>query len=88
MPRLRQNEHERAVGMVQAGMRHEDVANQFGCSKLTITRLMSRVRQADGTADHPRSGRPRVTSTSRPPYSINSSPEMVKGSQIPKFYIF
>jgi len=62
MPRLRQNERERAVGMVQAGMRHEDVANQFGCSKLTITRLMSRVRQTGGTADRPRSGRPRVTS--------------------------
>ena len=31
--------------MVQAGMRYEDVANQFGCSKLTITRLMNRVRQ-------------------------------------------
>ena len=62
MPRLRQNERERAVGMVQSGKRYEDVANQFGCSKLTITRLMNRVRQIGTTADRPRSGRPREKS--------------------------
>lgn len=61
MPRLSQNERERAVGMVQAGMRYVDVANQFGCSKLTITRLMNRLRQTGTTHDRPRSGRPRVT---------------------------
>jgi hypothetical protein len=29
MPRLRQNDRERAVGMVQAGMIHQAVANHF-----------------------------------------------------------
>ena len=33
MPRLRQHERDRAVGMVQAGMRQIEVANHFGCSK-------------------------------------------------------
>ena len=33
MPRLRQHERDRAVGMVQAGMRQMEVANHFGCSK-------------------------------------------------------
>ena len=33
MPRLRQHERYRTVGMVQAGMRQIEVANHFGCSK-------------------------------------------------------
>ncbi|CAC5420354.1 unnamed protein product [Mytilus coruscus] len=61
MPLLRQNERDIAVGMVQAGMRHIDVANNFGVSKLTITRLMSRLRQTGSSNDRPRSGRPRET---------------------------
>ena len=61
MPRLHQNERDRAVGMVQAGMRQIEVANHFGCSKLTITRLMSRLRQTGSTSDRSHSGRPRET---------------------------
>ena len=61
MPRLRQNERDRAVGMVQAGMRHIDVAEHFGVSRLTKVRLMSRVRATGETSDRPRSGRPKVT---------------------------
>ena len=59
MLRLRQHERDRAVGMVQAGMRQIEVANHFGCSKLTITRLMSRLRQTGSTSDRSRSGCPR-----------------------------
>ena len=58
MPRLRQNDRERAVGMVQAGMTHQAVADHFNVSKITIPRLMIRLRQTG----RPRSGRPRVTS--------------------------
>ncbi|CAC5406901.1 unnamed protein product [Mytilus coruscus] len=58
---LRQNDRDRAVGMVQAGMSHIDVANNFGVSKLTITRLMSRLRQTGSSYDRRRSGRPRET---------------------------
>ena len=47
--------------MVQAGLCHIDVAENFGASKLTIVRLMSRVRATGATADRPRSGRPKVT---------------------------
>ena len=47
--------------MVQAGMRQIEVANHFGCSKLRITRLISRLRQTGSTSDRSRSGRPRET---------------------------
>ena len=65
MPRLRQHERDRAVGMVQAGMRQIEVANHFGCSKLTITRLMSRLRQTGSTSDRSRSGLVRDSSAIR-----------------------
>ena len=61
MPHLRQHERDRAVGMVQAGMHQIGVANHFGCSKLTITKLMSRLRQTGSTSDRSCSGRPRET---------------------------
>ena len=41
MPRLRQNEKDRAVGNVQAGIRHIDVSEHFGVSRLTTVHLMS-----------------------------------------------
>ena len=59
MPHLRQHERDRAVGMVQAGMHQIEIANHFECSKLTITRLMSRLRQTGSTSDRSRSGCPR-----------------------------
>ena len=62
MPRLRQNDRERAVGMVQAGMTHQAVADHFNVSRITISRLTIRLRQTDRTNDRPRNGRPRVTS--------------------------
>ena len=45
MPWLRQNDRERAVGMVQAGMTHQAVADHFNVSRITISRLMIRLRQ-------------------------------------------
>ena len=62
MPRLRQNDRERAVGMVQAGMTHQAVADHFNVSRITISRLTIRLRQTDRTNDRPRNGRSRVTS--------------------------
>jgi hypothetical protein len=44
MPRLRQNDRERAVGMVQAGMTPQIVVNHFS-SRITILRLMIGPRQ-------------------------------------------
>ena len=60
MPRLLQNERKRAVGMFQAGMTQTEIANHFNCSRMTIYRLLVRVRAA-GTSDRRRSGRPRET---------------------------
>ena len=61
MPRLTAIERERAVGMVQQGASHVDVARRLGCARITITRLMQRLRQTGQTSDRPRSGRPPVT---------------------------
>lgn len=62
MPRLLENERQQAVGMLRAGMTHNDVSNHFQCSKKTIQRLLNRLRQTGSTKDRPRSGRPKVTS--------------------------
>ena len=61
MPRLLQNERERAVGMFQAGMRQTEIANHFICSRMTIYRLLVRIRATGTTSDRRRSGRPRET---------------------------
>ena len=63
MPRLRQNDRERSVGMVQAGMTHQAVADHhFNVSGITISRLVIRLRQTGRTNDRPRNGRMPVTS--------------------------
>jgi hypothetical protein len=49
---LRQNYRERAVGMVQAGMTHHAVA-VADVSRITISRLMIRLRQTCRTIDRP-----------------------------------
>ena len=49
MPRLRQNDRERAVGMVQAGMTHQAVTDHFNVSRITISMLMIRLRQTGRT---------------------------------------
>ena len=61
MPRLRQNEREQAVGMLLAGMAQTQIANHFNVSRMTIYRLMIRLRDMGNTSDRPRSGRSRVT---------------------------
>jgi DNA-binding transcriptional regulator LsrR (DeoR family) len=45
MPRLLQNERERAVGMFEAGMTQTEIANHFNCSRMTIQRLLVRVNK-------------------------------------------
>jgi hypothetical protein len=52
--RLRQNDHERAMGMVQAGITHQAVTDHFNVSRITISRLMIRLRQICKTNDRPR----------------------------------
>jgi transposase len=62
MPRLRQNDCDRPVDMVQAGMTHHAVADHFNVSRIIISRLMIRFRQTGRTNDRPVTGMPRVTS--------------------------
>ncbi|VDI09268.1 Hypothetical predicted protein [Mytilus galloprovincialis] len=59
MPRLRQNERERAIGMLAARMTQVKVANHFNVSRMTIARLRTRLKDTGTTNDRPRSGRPR-----------------------------
>jgi transposase len=61
MPQLRQNDREREVGMVQAGMTHQAVAAHLNVSRITISRIMIRLRQTGRTNGRSRNDRPRVT---------------------------
>ena len=61
MSRLRQNNREQAVGMVQTGMTHQAVADHLDVSKITISRLMIHLLQTGRTNDRPRSGSPLLT---------------------------
>ena len=47
--------------MFHAGMTQTEIANRFNCSRLTIYRLLVRVRATGTTSDRQRSGRPRET---------------------------
>ena len=62
MPRLTSAQRERGIGMLDMGATQHHVATTMGCSKSTIARLVTRIRQTGSTADRPRSNRPRVTS--------------------------
>jgi transposase len=48
--------------MVQAGMTHQAVADRFNVYRITISRLMIRLRQTGRTNDRSRNSRPRMTS--------------------------
>ncbi|XP_065939372.1 uncharacterized protein [Magallana gigas] len=61
MPRLNENQRNRAVGVLQAGMAHHTVAKHFGVHRNIIQLLWSRFQQSGNTQDRLRSGRPRVT---------------------------
>ena len=72
MPRLDQNQRHRAIGMVEAGRSHADVAAYFGVSRLTVTRLVGRYRTTGSVNDTPRSGRPRETTRRQDRYILTS----------------
>jgi transposase len=68
MPRVPANLCERALGMLQGGMRTADVARAINWNVRTVRRLRQRYRQTGRTADRPRSGRPRVTTPAQDRY--------------------
>ena len=68
MPGVPAHLRERALGMLQGGMRTADVARAINCNVRTVRRLRQRYRETGQTADHPRSGRPRVTTPAQDRY--------------------
>uniref|UniRef100_A0AAZ3RGA7 Helix-turn-helix domain-containing protein n=1 Tax=Oncorhynchus tshawytscha TaxID=74940 RepID=A0AAZ3RGA7_ONCTS len=54
--------------MLQGGMRTADVAREINCNVRTVRHLRQRYRETRWTADHPRSGRPRVTTPAQDQY--------------------
>ena len=61
MPRVPARLSERGLGKLQGGMRTADVDREINCNVRTVRCLRQRYRETGRTADHPRSGRPRVT---------------------------
>ena len=59
---------ERALGMLQGGLRTADVARAINCNVHTVRRLRQCYRETGRTADRPRSGRPRVTTPAQDRY--------------------
>ena len=63
MVRLSNLDRARAIGMVQSGTLCHDVALTFGVNKSTITRLMTRYRDAGDVKDRAKNGCPRTNPT-------------------------
>ena len=68
MPRVPAHLRERALGMLQGGMRTADVARAINCNVRTVRRIRRRYRETGPTADRPHSGRPRVTTPAQDRY--------------------
>ncbi|XP_023992791.1 uncharacterized protein, partial [Salvelinus sp. IW2-2015] len=68
MPRVPAHLRERALGMLQGGMRTADVGRAMNCNVRTVRRLSQRYREVGRTVDRPRSGRPRVTTPAQVRY--------------------
>ena len=62
MPRLNSEERAHVLARLECRRTQEQVAGRFNLSRLTIRRLVRRVRVTGTFADRPRSGRPRVMS--------------------------
>ena len=61
MSQLNKNQRLIAIGMLEAGLRHVDIAEHLGVSCGTITHLVACYRVFGTVDDLPCSGRPRVT---------------------------
>ena len=61
MVRLSQLDRGRAIALVLQGQSQRDGAQQFGVHESTISRLVQHLRATGRLTDHPRSGRPHVT---------------------------
>ena len=70
MPRLNNDERNQAIEMLNASMSATVVSWHFGCTRKTIERLWRRFHVTGNIANHPRSGRPCVTTAADDRYII------------------
>ena len=70
MPRLNNDERNQAIRVLNAAMSATVVSRHFGCTRKTIERLRRRFRVTGNLADHPRSGRSRVTTATDDRYIV------------------
>ena len=70
---MRFEQHERAIGMLTAGISARDVVRQFHGHESTISRLLNRFQPTGNVEDRPRSGRPRKTTPREDRFLTTSS---------------
>ena len=70
MPRLNNDERNKAIEMLNAGMSATALSRHFGCTPKTIERLRRRLRVTGNVADRPQSGRQRVTAATDDRYIV------------------
>lgn len=61
MPRMTDLDRARAIGQIEAGVPQRDVAQMFGVSKSTISKLKRKFQDTGYVKDRPRPGRPKST---------------------------
>ena len=72
-PGMTFEQHERAIGMLTAGMSARDIARHFQRHESTISRLLNRFQQTGNVADRHRSDRPRKTTPRKDRFLTTSS---------------
>ena len=68
MPRLSLLDKARAIGQLEAGIHQNVVAQNYGISQSTVSRLRQEFRETGDVKDRPRSGRPKVTTPAEDRY--------------------
>lgn len=68
MPRMRQQNRDRALGMLEAGRSTRQVAAALNVNQSTVHRLQQRYAATGSSADRHRPGRPRVTTQNQDHY--------------------
>ena len=70
MPRLPIEQRWRGIGMFEAGESQQTIARRLGCSQPAIANLISWYVGTGSVEDHPRTGRPRVTTPNQDRYMV------------------
>ena len=70
MPRLKNDEQNQAIGMLNTGTSATVVSRHFGCTQKTIKHLQRLFRVTGNVADHPQSRKPGVTTAANDHYIV------------------